>query len=139
MSYKIWFEQHGKKHAKIMKKLTNFTQDEAIEYFQFENMVIKEPDFCPLYKENKKCHDIKILNCYLCACPNFRFNDTGFKNINKKSLKSYCSVDSVDGTPFESKDAIHQNCSECTLPHHEAYIQKIFDRDWFKMMKEVSI
>ena len=51
-------------------KLEDKTTDEVIEYFKFENMVKNEPDFCPLYKDNKKCHDMEDLNCYLCACPN---------------------------------------------------------------------
>ena len=75
MTYEEWFLQQGELHASVMKKLINKTNDEVIEYFKFENMVNNEPDFCPLYKENKKCHDMEDLNCYLCACPNFRFDD----------------------------------------------------------------
>ena len=138
MGYSEWFEAHGQKHAAIMAKLTHLSDEEIIAYFRFENMVEKEPDFCPLYKENKKCHDMQELNCYLCACPNFRFDDKGFKEVNGKSLKSYCAIDSKDGAVFEGEDALHQNCSSCTVPHHEAYIQKVFQRDWFEIMKEVA-
>ena len=79
MSYKSWFLEHGNKHKAIMAKLTHLSDEEVIAYFRFENMVEKEPDFCPLYADNKKCHDMQALNCYLCACPNFRFDDKGFK------------------------------------------------------------
>ncbi len=48
-------------------------------------MVEKENDFCLLYKDNKKCHDYEDLNCYLCACPYFRFDDEG---ISKKRGKN---------------------------------------------------
>jgi hypothetical protein len=138
MGYSDWFEAHGQKHAHIMQKLKDKSDAEVIAYFRFENMVEKEPDFCPLYKEPKKCHEIEDLNCYLCACPNFRFDDKGFKEVKGKYLKSYCAIDSKDGAIFEGKDAIHQNCAGCTVPHHEAYIIKHFTRHWFEMMKDVT-
>ena len=137
MSYVSWYQGHGEKHKAIMDKLTHLSDDEVIAYFRFENMVKKEPDFCLLYKEEKKCHDMEGLNCYLCACPNFRFDDDGFKTVEDKTLYSTCSIDSKDGAQFISDDAIHQDCSGCLVPHHEAYIKKVFSRDWFKIMKEV--
>ncbi len=137
MSYSEWFKTHGEKHKKIIEKLSNLSDEEIIKYFRFENMVKKEPSFCPLYKDNKKCHDIENLNCYLCACPNFRFDDKGFKKEEKKTLFSYCDINSKDGARFEHNDAIHQNCSACTVPHNEMYIKKFFSRDWFEIMKRV--
>jgi hypothetical protein len=137
MSYKKWFDEHAQKHKVIMEKLTALSNQEVIEYFRFENMVKSEPEFCPLYAENKKCHDTQELNCYLCACPNFRFNDKGFKQEEEKTLFSTCSIESPDGDQFITQDAIHQNCAGCLVPHRESYIQKIFDRDWLTIMKEV--
>jgi len=139
MSYISWFQTHGEKHKAIIDKLTKLSDKEVIAYFKFENMVKKEPDFCPLYKENKKCHDMKELNCYLCACPNFRFDDEGFKKVEKKTLYSTCDIDSKDGSQYISEDAIHQNCAGCLVPHYEVYIQKVFNRNWFKIMKNVSM
>lgn len=138
MSYNQWFQSHGTKHQKIIEKLQHLSDDELINYFKFENMVKNEPDFCPLYKENKKCHHMEELNCYLCACPNFRFDDSGFKKEASKILFSYCDIDSKDGDQFTTDDAIHQNCSGCGVPHHEAYIKKHFSRNWFEIMKEVN-
>ncbi|ADR32690.1 hypothetical protein Sulku_0022 [Sulfuricurvum kujiense DSM 16994] len=137
MSYKQWFDAHAAKHAAIMEKLTRLSDDEVIEYFRFENMVKNEPDFCPLYAENKKCHDTEELNCYLCACPNFRFSDAGFAVEERKILFSTCSIESPDGDRYVSESAIHQNCAGCIVPHRESYIKKVFDRDWLKIMKEV--
>ena len=137
MGYLSWFQAHGKKHKAIMDKLIELSDEKVIAYFRFENMVKIEPHFCPLYKENKKCHDMKELNCYLCACPNFRFDDEGFKKVEKKTLYSTCDIDSKDGSQYISEDAIHQNCAGCLVPHYEAYIVKVFNRDWFEMMKEV--
>lgn len=136
MSYKEWFDAHAKKHRAIMQKLTHLSNTEVIEYFRFENMVLKENDFCLLYAENKKCHDTEELNCYLCACPHFRFNDNGFKKEEERTLISTCSIESPDGDRFITESAIHQDCSGCLVPHRESYIQKVFDRNWLKIMKK---
>lgn len=121
-----------------MEKLKDKSVDEVIEYFRFDNMVKNEPDFCPLYEENKKCHDYEKLNCYLCACPNFRFNDDGFEVQEGRTLFSYCNINSKDGDQFLGEDYIHQNCSGCLVPHREKYIKKNFSRDWFEIMSEVE-
>ena len=126
MSYKSWIESHTIKHKEVINRLEHLSDDEIIEYFRFENMVKKEPDFCPLYKDNKKCHDIEDLNCYLCACPNFRVAST----------KSYCNINSKYGSSIKAKDGyIHQDCSKCSIPHKELYIKKNFNRNWAEIMK----
>ncbi len=137
MAYLDWFDKHAIKHEIIMKKLTHLSDDEVIKYFEYDNMVKKEKDFCPLYEKNKKCHEMENLNCYLCACSNFRFNDEGFKEVRKKKLFSYCSIDSIDGAQFEGDTYIHQNCAGCQVPHLVPFIKKKFNRDWKKIMKKV--
>ena len=128
MSYKSWLDKHAIKHKKIMEKLSHLSDDEVIEYFRFENMVLKEPDFCPLYKDNKKCHNIENLNCYLCGCPNFRLTN----------IKSCCDINSKNGKSIKDKDGfIHQDCSECIIPHNEIYIKKYFNKNWKEIMKDV--
>ncbi|WP_373071727.1 hypothetical protein [Sulfurimonas sp.] len=141
MPYKSWFDEHTSKHKKIVDKLLqkNFTTEEIIEYFDFENMVEMEKDFCPLYEKNKKCHDMKKLNCYLCACPNFRFNDNGIEKIDDKTKYSYCSINSKKGELGTYGDAIHQNCSGCDVPHVKKYVEDKFDIDWKKIMKECDL
>ncbi|MCD4758511.1 MAG: cysteine-rich small domain-containing protein [Arcobacteraceae bacterium] len=125
MSYQSWHQEHAQKHKKLLEKLREFSDEEVIEYFRFENMVIKEPDFCVLYKENKKCHDMENLNCYFCACPNFRVEEK----------QSSCAIKSIDGGSIEAPDGfIHQDCSKCTVPHKEEYIKQHFSRDWLKVM-----
>ncbi len=126
MSYQSWHQEHAQKHKKLLEKLKDLSDNEIIEYFSFENMVIKEPDFCPLYKENRKCHNMENLNCYFCACPNFRVEEK----------QSTCSIKSKDGGSIKSPDGfIHQDCSKCTVPHKVEYVKKHFDRDWLKVMK----
>lgn len=139
MTYLQWFNEHGKKHAKIMEKLKDLSDDEVIDYFKFENMVEKENDFCLLYKDNKKCHDYEDLNCYLCACPYFRFDDDGISKKDDKTVYSFCSIDSRHGTEFVGDDYIHQNCTGCIIPHKRRYIKKNFNRNWFEIMKDVNL
>ena len=121
-----------------MKKLDGLSDEEVIAYFRFENMVKKEPEFCPLYKENKKCHEMEELNCYLCACPYFRFDDRGLHEKEGRTYYSACSIDAREGKAFVSEHAVHQDCSTCLLPHKESFIRKVFTRNWFGIMQESS-
>lgn len=141
MGYKTWFDTHASKHKKIVDKLikNNFTKEEIIEYFDFDNMVKNESDFCPLYAENKKCHDMQTLNCYLCACPNFRFNDDGVEKVDNKTKYSFCSIDSKKGALSSYGDAIHQNCSGCDVPHVKKYVKDNFDLDWKAIMYKCDL
>lgn len=130
MTYKQWIEQHKKKHHDIMARLTHLSDGEIIEYFDFDNMVQNEPDFCLLYKENKKCHEMEHLNCYFCACPLFRLGDT----------KSFCKIESRFGGKIVGADGfIHQDCTKCKIPHKVSYIEKNFDRDWGDAMRDVIL
>jgi len=137
MSYELWFKAHGKKHKEIVDRLSDLTDDEVLDYFEFDNMVKSEPNFCPLYLQNKQCHNMKDLNCYLCACPNFRFNDSGLSKMENKTIFSRCSINSQDGAELKRDSTIHQDCSGCTIPHKKSYIKRIFSRDWFEIMKNV--
>jgi len=141
VSYHSWLHDHAKKHKKIVEKLrsNNLSHEEIIDYFYFENMKTQEPDFCPLYAENKKCHNMESLNYYLCSCPNFRFNDTGITTIQEKTQYSYCNIDSKDGRQGIYADKIHQDCSHCQVPHTKEYVEKHFDLDWLKIMRACEI
>jgi len=135
MSYTEWFNTHASKHKKIVDKLIkqNYSKEQILEYFDFDNMVEYETEFCPLYKDNKKCHDMDELNCYMCACPNFRFNDNGLDIYNEFKILSKCDID--NGEEFKGKGVIHQDCSNCTVPHHKSYVLKSFSLNWREMMK----
>jgi len=136
MSYSSWFDKHAIKHKKIVNKLisTKHSKEQIIEYFEFNNMVKNEPNFCPLYKKSKKCHDMEDLNCYLCACPNFRFNDEGIEIYNGYKILSKCSIN--NGEKLMHKEIIHQDCSSCSVPHHKSYIEKNFNLKWEEIMQE---
>lgn len=136
MTYREWFDAHADKHKALMQKLLSRGMDkEAIlDYFDFDNMVKMEPDFCPLYAEGKKCHDMEKLNCYLCACPHFRFNDKGLRTEEGAAVYSACAIHAKEGVPVRFGDAIHLDCSACTLPHRRSVIDKLFDTEWERIM-----
>jgi len=139
MTYTKWFEAHSKKHEKIVQKLvkSGYSKEKIVEYFDFDNMVDTEVDFCPLYKDKKKCHDMDELNCYMCACPNFRFDDNGIGTYNEFKILSNCDIN--NGKEFAANGVIHQDCSSCSVPHHKAYVLKNFSLSWQEMMKECKI
>jgi len=141
LSYNSWIQNHASKHKKIITKLLSqgLNKEAIIEYFDFENMKTEEINFCPLYKDNKKCHDMAELNCYLCSCPNFRFSDKGIKKVEKNTQYSFCSINSKEGKQGVYGDSIHQDCSQCQVPHHKAYVEKNFDLDWAKIMQICSV
>ena len=128
MQYNEWLLNHQKKHHTILSKLKHKSRDAIIEYFDYENMKLHETDFCPLYKENKKCHDTPLLNCFFCACPNFRFDDEGMEVVAQKIIYSKCVVHSKEGKAFVYKNAIHQDCSNCLIPHSHEYAKKNFHK-----------
>ena len=136
MRYDVWFKKHQHKHQQILAKLKDKSMEEVIDYFDYENMRIYEKEFCPLYSQNKKCHDMKMLNCYLCGCPHFLFDDEGIERVGNAILYSKCTIECKDGKKFVTKEKIHQDCSNCTLPHRKGYIKKHFSRDWESSMKE---
>ena len=141
MSYTEWFNAHAGKHKNIVEKLLTkeFSQEQIIAYFDFENMKLQEIEFCPLYSQNKKCHEMESLNCYLCACPNFRFNDAGIKQTDDATQFSLCAINSKDGKQGVYGDKIHQDCSQCSVPHHLSYVTENFNLNWKNIMKKCDI
>ncbi len=141
MGYSEWFNKHAQKHKKIVTKLKkrDYTKEQIIDYFDFENMKKVELEFCPLYAKDKKCHDMKSLNCYLCACPNFRFNDAGIKKVEHATQFSLCAIESKDGREGVYGEKIHQDCSKCSVPHHREYVTKQFAYDWKEMMQKCAL
>ena len=124
MTYTHWRTEHQKKHDNILAKLKekNYTKEEIIEYFDFENMVNEEADFCLLYQEKKKCHNMESLNCFHCACPHFVFKEEGLYEKDGFTIFSECSIS--HGGQFTHEKNIHQDCTNCLIPHKKAYVTK---------------
>ena len=138
MSYLSWFNAHASKHKKIVEKLVSqgYSKEMIVNYFDFDNMVKNEIDFCPLYKKNKKCHDMQELNCYLCACPNFRFDDDGLSVNDEIKTLSICTVG--NGDEFKGKGIIHHDCSRCQVPHHKDFVLEKFSLNWSDIMNKCT-
>ncbi len=139
MTYLDWFEAHAAKHRALVDKLLKrgYCAEMIVEYFDFDNMVDAEPKFCPLYAQRRKCHEMERLNCYLCACPNFRFNDAGLRRQGAYLIKSECVLN--NGSTFGSGTVVHHDCSGCTVPHHAGYVREHFDTDWKAVMRDCPV
>lgn len=122
MSYQFWFTAHGNKQQAIFA------------YFDFDNMVKAEPDFCPLYADNKKCYDLERLNCYLCACPLFRFSDQGIAEQDDKSVFSDCTVNSKFGQACLAMAYI-----KIVRPAQCRIVKSMYDRDWFSILAHCDL
>lgn len=128
MTYHAWYEEHNKKRLNLIKKLLiqKFSAEEIVHYFRWSNMVKLEPNFCGLYAENKKCHNLAELNCLYCACPYFIFDDEGIEAIDNNIIYSKCAINSRFGTEFEYNNCIHQDCTLCLIPHTKQFSIKYF-------------
>lgn len=139
MTYDSWFISHKDKHKAIINKLkaNNASPEEIREYFLFDNMVLNEPEFCPLYKTNTKCHDMDNLSCFLCACPHFIYNDDGLhSDEEERTVYSECSINCSKGGKYVYGNTVHQDCSNCQIPHTERYVERAFDYDWGNIMRD---
>jgi len=136
MGYREWFERHGAKHRAIVDRLSHLSDAELIAYFRYDNMALHEPD--SLYAKGTKCHEMEDLNCYLCACPHFRFDDAGLGMEAEGVRKSLCAINARDARSLAHDGVIHCDCSACLLPHRESFIANVFDRNWFAIMERVA-
>lgn len=126
MTYAEWTKEHKKKVEKIQRKLEKkgYTKQEVIAYFNWDNMVKKEKDFCGLYKDNKKCHNMDNLNCYLCGCPHFKCSDIPLFTRQENKVFSVCGINSNKAKTFTVDNNTHCDCSDCFLPHKTHVAEK---------------
>lgn len=136
MTYLSWFEAHSLKHAAVVSKLLSqgISRDAIIDYFEFDSMCDNEPHFCPLYATHTKCHEMEQLNCYLCACPHFRFDDAGLFEESGIINYSRCAINAPKGEVAIFGNSAHQDCSACTVPHQRSVIVSHFNTDWKQIM-----
>lgn len=130
MTFQEWRTAQEERRDRILIKLSTFTSEEVAEYFNYDNMVAEEPDFCPLYKTNSKCHDVENLNCYLCGCPYFKSSDTTpFSVADGVKVMSICSINAVQASTF-IQDGVQQcDCSQCLVPHRKSVAIKALNND----------
>lgn len=117
MTYKEWEQAHEIKRDNIVQKLSGLPTKEIVDYFSYDNMLKAEPNFCRLYAQKIKCHDRNDLNCFFCGCPYFIYDDNGLAVKDGKIVFSICHINAIKGSEFITENAIHQDCSNCELPH----------------------
>lgn len=136
LTYFDWMHAHSLKHTQVIEKLFNkgYIKNQIVNYFDYDNLSKKEPNFCPLFKQNKKCHEIEKLNCFFCGCPHFRFYE------NPKDNKySFCAINSSYGVQKCYKNQYHQDCSNCYTPHKSKYVLQNYTHNWYELMKACRI
>ena len=89
-----------------------------IEETSFRVRREKHPDECPYYKGEKSCHpEVKDLNCFLCACPNYLSEETeGGCKIKSKRGRFYHHPNLEKGKVWD--------CSDCPVFHSPKEIEK---------------
>ncbi len=119
MTYTEWSTDHKLKRAKVQRQLEGWglSQEEVIDYFDYDNMAKNQPKFCGLYKTKARCHTVDKLNCYQCGCPYFKYTDSPTPNLQGKKRFSSCSINSKFSKAFELDGNIHCDCTGCTIPH----------------------
>ena len=129
MTYSKWQLENLNKRSKLQRKLESWglNHKEVIDYFNYDNMVKNQPEYCGLYADNTKCHDMENLNCYLCACPHFVVHEPP-ASVNDTIVHSGCSVNSKFAAEFQTDKDIHCDCSNCTVPHTVSVALKHYEQ-----------
>jgi len=117
MTYSEWSAGHSKKVAAVYGSLRDKSPEAVYQYFMYDNMRKNEPDFCPLYRSNTRCHDMKNLNCFQCACPHFKVVDNPAPDIQGYITESICTINSRFSAVFTTGLIKHCDCSKCDIPH----------------------
>ena len=124
MTFAAWTKAHNKSVDLILEKLKGSTVDEIFNYFNYDNMVEAEPNFCPLYKDNIKCHNVNNLNCFLCSCPFFKYSDNMPIHYDMGiKVMSVCTINAKDASAFVSGREQQCDCSNCLIPHSEHFVK----------------
>ena len=58
--------------------------------------------------------------------------------VNDTIQYSKCAINSKDGREKIYNGKIHQDCSNCSIPHEIEYIKEHFSLSWQEIMKECN-
>jgi Zn-finger protein len=130
----IWEIQHMTtvltelKTAGIELKKENISS--IIDYMSFKNRSKRDTSLCPQYKGKnpKPCHEVKDLNCFLCACPNYE----------SEKLEGGCKINSKKGKFHYHKNlpkGMVWDCSDCNINHSPKEIEKYLLKNLEKLIK----
>ncbi len=114
---KEWYEDFIRRREEIVRNKGLSSPEAIANYFTYENISREYPDFCPLFKSNKVCHNMsrKELVCYFCACP---YYDYEYYDEEKKEY-GRCRINSKYGKRNEWG---YWDCSACLLPHRAKFV-----------------
>lgn len=115
---KEWMEEFKLKLAKILIDNDITRPEEVVEFFMYNNLKFRYPDFCPLFARGEICHKNmkkENFNCFFCACPYFY---TAYYNVRERQFGK-CRLGSRKGRYDESGQ---WNCSECSFVHYPKYV-----------------
>ena len=152
-----WADTHIKrvltelKQGNIPLTLENIPQ--LIEATSFRRRSVREPEACPCYEKGKPCHpEVKDLNCFLCACPDYLQIPQGLSgpdlesqrildslNQNEK-IEGGCATLNNKGKWYKDKNlplGKIWDCSDCTIPHSPIYTENYLRKNMDKL-KEIS-
>ena len=117
-SLKKWFLDFKKRREEIVRAGGLSSPHEIADYFTYSKMVANHPDFCPLYKSGKVCHNMSKdeLVCYFCACP---YYDYEYYNEERKEY-GRCLINSKYGRRNEWG---YWDCTNCLLPHRRKFVE----------------
>ena len=110
-------------------KLSSENIPEIIEETSFRIRSKKYPEYCTLYEGGISCHpQIKDLNCFLCACPQYNTTtDEGKCEINSKFHK-YSS-------PAKTSSGRILDCTDCAAYHTPGSIAVFLRKQISKLIK----
>jgi len=131
-----WEAEHKKRILQELKqsniKLTLENIPKIIHETSFKIRSKKYPDACPYYQSEHSCHpEIKDLNCFLCACPQY----------DSSKLEGGCKINSKKGKYHK-----HQNlpkgkiwdCSDCNTYHTPISVKKYLEKKFKKPTQQQS-
>jgi Zn-finger protein len=134
-----WEKRENEKRLRELKRagiiLTLENIPGIVEFMSFRKRSQREAD-CPYYNQGRSCHpEIKDLNCFLCACPQYE----------SEKQEGGCKIKSTKGfyikSPISPK-GIYWDCSDCAAFHSprsvEIYLRKNIEklRKMYDSLKE---
>ncbi len=114
-----WYKDFIAKRNYIIEKYNLKTPEQIASFFIYKNLKEKEPNFCPLFPKNEKCHDMKEedLNCFYCACPFYNYEIWD----EEKKIFGACLLSESEGIRNQYG---YWDCTNCTLSHTSEFVIK---------------
>ena len=113
-----WRTEHIRKVKKIIRE-NNLTGEQIPQFFLYDNLRERYPDFCPLFEKDKLCHagvEREKFCCLFCACP---FYDHQLWDEENKIFGG-CRINSRFG---RRNEAGYWDCTNCVFVHNIDWVR----------------